>query len=297
VTWGTQSVTIDYLATAVDNSVNAKQYMRGYRNMVVLRHNVTNPNNLYVYYTLPATDSNYGLSDYGYGCEYGTTINSTTLTWDSNRTIDTPLILGGNFSGSSTSTIEQDQTNRGPAKGIIYWAKYWDKDIGNKTCRTLASWPHERIPFYLNGYSGNSQINRQIIDNTRLTFTAAQGVGDRYFLAGRKLFQTVEGVSVESPDIVWSYSRARDLCNNRIYNGLSIQYQSIVNDTTINTQGRNDNTGITSFYSTSDYLFLTAEAELDSSNNDKEAETAPGAGIWPWLRASNIKNLYRFDDD
>jgi hypothetical protein len=110
--------------------------MRGYRNMVVLRHNTTNPNNLYVYYTLPATDSNYGLTDYGYGCEYGTTVNSTTLTWESNRTINTPLILGGNFSGSSTSTIEQDQNNRGPAKGVIYWAKYWDKDLGNKNCRT-----------------------------------------------------------------------------------------------------------------------------------------------------------------
>ena len=299
VTWGTQSVTIDYLATAVDTTVNAKQYMRGYRNMVVLRHNTTEPNSLYVYYTLPATDAPYGIPEYGYGSEYGTTINTTQLTWDANRNIDIPLILGGNFVGNSTTNIEQDQNNRGPAKAIIYWAKYWDADLGNKYCRTLAAWPHEKIPFYLSGYSGNNQVNRQIIDNTKFTFVAAQGVGDRYLFANRKLQQTVDLQTSDSPDSVWSYTRARSLCNNRVYNGFSIPYQSIIAQTALTSYGRNLNTNTITSYNTSDYVFLTAEAELTTnlSYGDKDGEIIRGAGPWPWLKASNIKNLYRINDD
>ena len=124
-------------------------------------------------------------------------------------------------------------------------------------------------------------------------------MGDRYLLATRKLYQTVNNESVESNDVVWSYSRARALCNNRVYNGFSIPYQSIIAQTALSSYGKNQNTDAITSYNTSDYVFLTAEAELTTtlSYGDKEGEILLSASTWPWLKASNIKNLYGFDED
>jgi len=97
--------------------------------------------------------------------------------------LDTPLILGGNYSGDSTA-IEATNARR-PAKAMIYWAKYWDTDLGRKNCRLLAAWPHETEYFLLTGYDNGlgdkpeTGTSTRMMPGTRLTFTAAKGFGDR----------------------------------------------------------------------------------------------------------------------
>jgi len=155
--WGTEAWTIDYLTT--DNTAaNAKQYSRSYRNMVVLRHKASEPTTLYVYYAAPDTSN----SNAPNGANLGNAVTAKTLTWDNNSLLNAPLILGGNYVDPSATnpTIENGQNTRKPARGVIYWGKFWNKDLGEKNCNALAAWPHEKIPFYLNGYDNNSTPNR-----------------------------------------------------------------------------------------------------------------------------------------
>ena len=123
--------------------------------MVVLRHSSANPNDLYIYSIIPDITNSYA----SYGADYGLSVTNTTLTWPNASTFDTPLILGGNYT-ENTTTIENSRSTRCPAKAIIYWAKYWDADLGAKNCMALASWPHETVPFYLSGYNNNTSPSR-----------------------------------------------------------------------------------------------------------------------------------------
>jgi hypothetical protein len=126
--------------------------------MIVLRHRADEPNKLYVYYIPPDISQSYSYNNYGYGAELGQGILAAELTWQSNNNISTPLILGGNFNGTTT---EIEHTNyRYLASGIVYWGKYWNADLGAKNCKKLAMWTHENVPFYITGYNNSDTPNR-----------------------------------------------------------------------------------------------------------------------------------------
>mgnify|MGYP007013883135 CR=1 FL=1 len=139
-------------------------YLTSYRNVVVLSHNANEPNKLRVSYVLPENN----------GSSYGSYVTNTILTWNNNTLIDTPIILGGNYS-SSTTTIENEPTARKPAKGIIYWAKFWNADLGESNCSNLAAWTHESVPFFITGYNGAGvgKLTEQIYSNSELSFAAS----------------------------------------------------------------------------------------------------------------------------
>jgi len=159
-----------------------------------------------------------------YASNYGTVITNTELTWESNVAIDVPLILGGNYSGTTT-TIEENGNYRVPAEAVIYWAKYWDTDLGQNNCSELAAWPHEKVSFYLNGYNGASdaKTTEQVYTGSELSFVAAQGIGDRYFFSPRTVTD-----GDDDGYFGWHISQARTLCNDIIYNGLPQVYRSII---------------------------------------------------------------------
>ena len=288
ISWGTATETIDYV-TIDTASADAKQYSKSYRNMVVLRHSSAVPANLYVYYLAPDISNQ---SYAPYGSDYGTQITSTTLTWSNINTLDTPLILGGNYAEDTTS-IENVRSARVPAKGIIYWAKYWDADLGAKNCMALASWPHETVPFYLSGYNNNTSPSRQIVDTTELSFIAAQGLGDRYMYA-----RTGE-LSSSTTEASWRYSRARNLCNGILYNAMPVAYQSILKHTAIESVAIDMNQTVdnVSLVTSTDYLYLPAEREVSPitpSNAYKIDEIwSEWSSPWPWMQAANIKNVYQ----
>lgn len=251
--------------------------------MVVLRHNSANPENLYVYYLPP--DTTY--SSYApYGSDYGLAVTSTVLTWPNVSIMDTPLMLDGNYVGNTTE-IENSRAAKRPARAMVYWAKYWDADLGAKNCMALASWPHETIPFYLSGYNNNTSPNRQIVETTELSFIAAQGVGDRYLFARTSLSST-------SSEGSWRESRARKLCNGIIYNGMPIAYQSIIRHTAIESAAVDGSTD--SLVTSLDYLYLPTEREVSAVaplNVNKAAEIwSQWISPWPWMSAANVNNWY-----
>jgi len=66
------------------------------------------------------------------------TVTTKPLTLPSNVRIDAPLCLGNyGTTGILSSAI--------PAKGTIYWAKYWPEDLGLGECKALANWTHEDV--------------------------------------------------------------------------------------------------------------------------------------------------------
>ena len=274
VTWGTSTAIIDYART----EENGNRYFDSYRNMVVLSHNSNEPDSLNVFYVAPNTSN----QNSPVGANQGITISSTTLTKTNSLEINTPLIIGGNYSGTTT-TIEESQTTRRPAQGMIYWAKYWDKDLGESNCRYLASWIHETVPFYLSGYNGTSEIGNsnteQIYEGTNLSFVAAQGLGDRYFYATR---------TTRSGAFGWNLSDARAICNNIIYNSIPEVYKSIINRATIVSYVRDGELNQNSTVETNDYFFLPAYRELQESPSGFTQEVnTDWQSPWSWMVASD----------
>ena len=294
LSWGTTTVTLDYLT--IDTTVastNDKQYSHSYRNMLVLRHKAAEPTNLYVYYTAP----NVTITDVPYGSNISLATTYTTLTWANNNTINTPLILGGNYENDSIASpiIENNRNANKPAKGVIYWAKFWDKDLGEKNCNALAAWPHETVPFFLSGYDSNTTPTRQILENTNLSFVAAQAIGDRYAYPRRGDIPNTQNY------VGWRESDARTICNSRIYKGMSMAYQSIilmssVSATSVNITDNNDSR--VQVTTTGDYFYLPAEREInidEPTHNRKNGEVQPDwPSPWPWMKAPSIRNLYGF---
>lgn len=281
VSWGNASVIIDYVTTSTETN----RYMTSYRNMVVLSHNSDTPNILRVSYMTPSAASGNAPA----GATYGSYVTNTQLTWTNSTSIDTPLILGGNYNGASTN-IEESELTRRPAQGTIYWAKYWSADLGETNCTKLASWPHELVPFYLSGYNDGATSNtKQIYTGSELSFVAAQGLGDRYFfpLRGRE--------TDEDGNYGWPLNRERTIYNSLIYEGMPEAYKSIIKQATITSTIRNIETGVNNWAETQDYLFAPAYREVYEG-----ASTGAWSGRevslkwnspWPWMIPAQRKIL------
>ena len=288
LTWGTDSINLD--CSIVDTGASdPKQYNQSYRNVIVLRHKASEPTKLQVYYSQSlTTDGTLNLNIDN---------NATELIWNNMDTLDAPLILGGNYVDPSAASpeIENGKNTNKPAKGIIYWGKFWDKDLGAKYCRILSSWPHEKIPFYLSGYDNNESPTRQILENTNLTFIAAQSISDRYAYTYRNELPATNGY------FGWRETESRIYCNSRIYKGASTAFQSIIIQTpvdSISVSTTNENSIVT--VTTQDYFYLASECEVNGKSSvsnliklDEVSSAWPSP--WPWMQtAQNIHNLYGF---
>jgi hypothetical protein len=67
-----------------------------------------------------------------------------------------------------------------PAKGVIYYAKYWEADLGNGNCNKLASWPHQKMAFKISGFDDGLEstdpLGHLVLGNNttnKINFTAA----------------------------------------------------------------------------------------------------------------------------
>lgn len=282
VTWGTTSTVIDFALT----DTSAPRYFTSYRNVVVLSHNSDTPNVLRVSYVKPTTNNTYAPIN----ANYGTFVNNELLTWNSNVEIDKPLIIGGNYAGMTTTIEEEDYTRR-PAQGIVYWAKFWNTDLGETNCGKLASWIHETVPFLLSGYNdGASSATEQVYTGSELSFVAAQGMGDRYLYARRN-----NGATDSDGYYGWHLSDARTICNSLIYSGMPEAYKSIIRSTPVRSVKRDIELRTNTYGTTNDYLFLPAYREVyEGATTDGYGATeiqASWSSPWHWMVPANLTVL------
>lgn len=282
VTWGTGNtndtyVVVDYIEVVNDSSLSTVQFSHGYRNIIVLTYAKENPNQLNVYYTVPNEIM---------PSLYGTTSTVATLTYTTGS-FDAPLMLGGNYDYTGNSLDIEISNNRAPAAGVVYWAKYWDADLGGFNCNKLAAWPHEKLHFYMSGYdSATTESSKLLLNGTKLSFTAAETLGDRRFNAS--------SITYTEDYAGWSSSTLATFYNNRIYAAFPAEYQSVmlfasIDSNTNYVSNLNIRTVITGNY----YLFPPAQREVTQIGTDSNLSASlkrEANSPWPWLSTTTLGN-------
>ena len=172
-------------------------------------------------------------------------------------------------------------------------------NLGENNCTKLASWPHETVPFYFNGYNGASdnKATEQIYTGSALSFVAACGMGDRYVFAARRNI-----TSDDNGYFGWHVSEFRAICNNLIYQGMPEVYKSIIHLNTIASIIRADGTkttaGAYSAVETEDYIFFPSVREIDTTGDSagtygNEVNTL-WTPPWSWMVPAQKKNVLGF---
>ena len=303
VTWGDSLfTTIDYCKFGTED--DGQNYYNTYRNMIVLRHSGMEPQKLYVYvHSL----SNRTLPEY-----YSTgSIIGPNMTGSSSIAVETPLILGGNYTYSAAQNkyVIESSGSRMPAKGVIYYAKYWDKDLGSNNCSELAAWPHETVGYKISGYydgkpqtDASSKLILGSSDTNTINFTPAQIVGDRYYnfaLTNDSAFSDSNSTLING----WHNSIIRHFVNNHLYNGFPTAYQSLIEAIKINSRpqeasnasGSATLTPANNIPSIDDKIYLPCYAEVYPNLQQASPYRIEAIHPWSWLDQSNINNVYTLD--
>ena len=297
VFWGNQQVDIDHSLFIRPRADQAIESYNNYRNMLVLRHNGNEPSKLYVYYHAPDTTNKPEI--------YNTNgITSTVLTWNSSVNVEMPLILGGNY--TTEGTIESDI--RYPATGIIYYAKYWEDDIGDSNAIELASWPHETVGFKICGYDNgdNGSGGRLIVGSTNnINFSAVQTIGDKYCYYKKQGYGA--GYAFDGNDITdqlnctfgWHNSDIHKYINKTIYDAFPVAYQSIIVKTNLNSVAQSRDAGAISSVTvnSNDYIYLPAYYELDKTLSLGSIYRNEAKRTWSWLNTGTLPYVYKIQNN
>lgn len=178
------------------------------------------------------------------------------------------------------------------AKGTIYWAKYWEEDLGVGECLELAAWPHENITFGVAANNTNATSrNRLSPENVAITLTAISGSNHGVLNQGAagKQYGDITG---------WKTSDARALCNNRIFPGLPTALQSIICKPIVGTKnleikkdiGDANIATLTNIDTVRDYIYLPSVANY-TTNTDYQQE----GNLYPWATSTAGINVYTYN--
>ena len=178
-------------------------------------------------------------------------------------------------------------TSRG--LGTIYFAKYWNKDLGHDACIRISSWPHETITFGIEQFSGSPQIlnGPNNAASTNIIFSALNT--SQY---GGYVYEEIDRQAYDMFSWQYDSSLYRQIANQRFFNGIPTYLQSLITTTvnqateakysvTVNSQGYTINNHLDS----RDYIFIPTKIEAGQvDTNNYEANTA-----FPWYIADNTE--------
>ena len=209
---GETGITVGYGDMFSDSTKSVFIHNPNQRNVVVIRH-PANSSQLWVY------------SSAGNG-----NITSTTLTIPIPINVNTQALSNaeiclGNLRNditSTNSTYTSEYNNLMGAQGTIYWARYWNEDLGAGECKQLAAWPHEHMTAKIAAIDAdktNELLTRPSIYLTNLTATCHGYVLPTRFIASSIKVGNSEG---------WGSSMAKTICDDRTFSGLPIRLQSIL---------------------------------------------------------------------
>jgi hypothetical protein len=268
-------------SVSVGTSVTKEQ-----RNIVVLRH-PAGSSILYVYSGLGSNDS------------IPANVVVQQIPWN-DSTSNAPLILGRitNSNESQYSNIKNIVAN---GKGTIYWAKYWNEDLGLGECKRLAAWPHEEVTYAFAAYNDRTTGNERVSVNA---VSPAIELASFSVSAHGKLTQALATVS-DGAVTGWGTSVARSICNDRIFYGLPTELQAILckpekyyKNFKVTYGAQGDNTyeleAITS--SSRDYVYLPSAINLttiDSAYDPEEDNSS--LEPYAWLNDSTRVQVYNYD--
>ena len=138
------------------------------------------------------------------------------------------------------------------AVGNIYWAKLWYADLGEETCKQLASWTHEKMNFEACGF------NRYFLSDD------PDGMCSFSLLASNLLERTHRWNKTSTNAGGWASADLNKFLNNRLYNAMPIQIKSLLKQVKIKSTAGNASTD-TVFSNC--YIAIPALVEVDPTNN------------------------------
>lgn len=140
------------------------------------------------------------------------------------------------------------------AKGNVYWAKVWYKDLGDDVCKDLAMWVHEEILFEACGFR-----KYYLTENTskRCSFS---------LLAAHLLDRNKVWNFSSTNTGGWAESALNKSLNNRLYKAFPTQIRSLMKQVRVQSSIGNKSTEL----STSDcYITLPSAIEVDPTMTDE----------------------------
>ena len=285
----------------------------GKRNIIVLRH-PKNSNDLYIYSSrVPTEESTY------YNTQViESSIKLGSLTLNSNAKLTWGHLIAElsnpNFITETTNKqYQREKDNIRRAYGTIYWAKYWTEDLGYGECMQLAAWPHEEMTAIISDISTSKTAGtRPSIYLTTLNGSNHMGINSPKFATG----------GIDSPKIIgWKDSLIETLCENRIFSGLPIELQSIINSTSLGYKNYRSESMIVDEYgtvsqitqldtllSTTNYIYCPSVSSLSNENRfntykeesiyERNGHSESGANInltpFVWIAsAENLMEVYQ----
>lgn len=231
------------------------------RNIIVLRH-PANTSELWIYSSKTEAGSTL---DKAIGVQQ-ISLGSQVLSEDA-------IICFGHILLPTTlndSKFSAEQLNLTGAYGTIYWAKYWDEDLGAGECKQIAAWPHENMTAILTSVETNISETRPNIYLTNISTSSHGTFTSSHFSAS---LGTVAG---------WGSSFAKTLCDNRVFNGLPIRLQSILTSFNIGYKNyevtQNEyaelQKGLSTLMNSSGYVYLPSISSLNSFYSDGDSYRA-----------------------
>lgn len=264
-----------------------------YRNTIVLRH-PKNSTKLYVYSGINGIAQGNGLSAGNMLIDMKNTTAIQEITWNNVNT-DAYLVFGNVEFGNTSTTVVG-------AKGTIYWAKYWNKDLGVGECRNLACWNHEQMIFAIEEFAGmNPKYAGRFVfptggslPNVVLTSVTASSYG-HIILDGDK--NAAEGHTIQ-----WKDSALQSVANKRIFWSLPTALQSIITKSPVRSRASvQSSTSYNSTHSiagtdvvtTNDYVFFPSCVEVGLSDTTIY-KTHEALNSMRWYSGGNT-SVYRWD--
>ena len=250
----------------------------GNREMCVIRH-VKGETGIHVY------DSNLS----------GTASTYVELTKNRTTSTNATLVFG--------CSKADDDAYENYASGIVYWSKLWYTDLGDNACKELASWTHESMEFEMCGFK-RYYLADNASKRTSMTFLAKNLLSQQKTL-GTQSSNTGGYAQCTLPTYL----------NERVYNGLDIQWKQLVKKVKINSSIGDRSTEISS---SSNYIHIPSVYELDSTmnsepyvyegspitymttNDTRICRTEEGKAIAYWTRSPNVNYAgyyYRVDEN
>ena len=136
------------------------------------------------------------------------TIDYSTLTSNKSSIANSTLVFG--------CSKADDGVYENYAKGTVYWAKLWNADLGDETCKNLAAWIHESIDlemfafkrFYLGDNSGS---------RSSMSFISSHSLSNQ---------MTLHSKSSNSGG--WANMDLNKFLNGRFYNAIPVQWRQLL---------------------------------------------------------------------
>ena len=263
------------------------------RNIVIVRH-PANSETLYIYASSGSAQS------------LPLNVFETSITRSGGVNFNSNAYLNfGQLFDANRETIQGSDgvlNDVAPAIGNIYWAKYWDKDLGQGECKRLACWPHEWMTFgipYKYKDNNSSLISRRASSSvvpTPSVYLAALNLPmhGQIYSARKNSSYFVNNIYGWGED-----NDIHNVMNKRIYAALPLQLQAItckvnasykairydpnsINDYTIDPYALATNTSLSR-----DYIIGYSIANLEDSAGNYEAEDTV-MNPFVWMDANQI---------